>query len=184
VRIHSVRLALIAAAVFVLPLGIAVPASASGDWAALHRPLQLKPLKAGARCPVTRSHPLDHGRLSGVGVGPVFALPSPFGPDGRHPGWIGSKTLWTWPARLLKQSTRVLVRGRRLDQSGAMRFQLGPNWDSPLRPELRITTTQPVGSFSNSTWGTTVTMLFGRTPGCYGIQLDTGQGTTIIVIAA
>jgi hypothetical protein len=60
----------------------------------------------------------------------------------------------------------------------------GPNWGSPLRSELRITTSQPVGSFSNSTWGTTVTMLFGRTPGCYGIQLDTGQGTTIIVLAA
>jgi hypothetical protein len=65
-----------------------------------------------------------------------------------------------------------------------MRFQLGPNWDSPLRSELHIDTSQPVGSFSDTTWGATVTMLFGRTHGCYGLQLDTRQGTSAIVVAA
>jgi hypothetical protein len=146
--------------------------------------LELKPLKAGAACPVTRRHRLDHQRLFGLGAGPAYPLlPTRFEPDGRHAGWIGAKTLWTWPPRLLKQSTLVLVRGRRLDQPGVMRFQLGPNWGTPLRSELHINTSDPVGSFSDTPWGTTVTMLFGRTPGCYGIQLDASQGTSIIVFA-
>ena len=36
----------------------------------------------------------------------------------------------------------------------------------------------------DSKWGTTVTMLFGRARGCYGLQLDTAQGTSTIVVAA
>ncbi len=179
------RFAVIGAAVAALALGVASSAPASGDWAALHRPLQLTTLKAGARCPVTHSHPIDHGRFSGVGSGPVYPLlPSRFESDGRHTAWIASKTLWTWPAPLLKHGIHVLVRGRRLDRAGVMRFQLGPDWGSPLRSELRIDTSQPVGSFSDTTWGATVTMLFGRTHGCYGLQLDTRQGTSTIVVAA
>jgi len=53
-----------------------------------------------------------------------------------------------------------------------------------VRAELRIDTSQSVGSFSDSKWGTTVTMIFGRAPGCYGLQLDTAQGTSTIVPAA
>jgi hypothetical protein len=178
------RFVLAAVGISALALGLAAPAPAKDDWAALHRRLQLHTLTPGASCPVTRSHALDHGRLSGAGRGPVYALPSPFGPDGRHAGWIGSKTLWTWPTPLLRHSNHVLIRGRRLDQPGAMRFQLGPNWGAPLRTELRIDTSKSVGSFSDLSWGTTVTMLFGRRPGCYGIQLDTSHGTSIIVLAA
>jgi hypothetical protein len=172
------------AAVLAVTLGVAAPASAGVRWSALHRPLQLKHLEPGVPCPVTQRHALDQGRLSAVGTGPIYPMPSPFGHDDRHPGWLGSKTLWTWPAPLLEHSTRVLVRGLRLDQYGVMRFQLGPNWGSPLRSELRIDTSQPVGSFSDTNWGTTVTMLFGRTRGCYGLQLDTAKGTSTIVVSA
>jgi hypothetical protein len=178
------RLALIAAAAVALSLGSTASSPASDGWAALHRPLQLKTLKAGARCPVTPTHALDNGRLSGVGNGPAYPMPSPFSSDGRHPGWIASKTLWAWPARYLKHAAHVLVRGRRLDRAGSMRFQLGPDWGSPLRSELHIDTSQPVGSFSQTTWGSTVTMLFGRKPGCYGLQLDTSSGTSIVVVRA
>jgi len=178
------RSALIVTALASLALGMAPPALASDDWTALHRSLQLRMLNAGARCPVTDSRSVDHGRFSGAGSGPVYALlPSLFEADGRHAGWIGSKTLWIWPTRLLQHGIHVLVRGRRLDHAGVMRFQLGPNWDSPLRSELHIDTSQPVGSFSGTTWGATVTMLFGRTHGCYGLQLDARHGTSTIVVA-
>ena len=85
---------------------------------------------------------------------------------------------------LPQAAAHVLVRGRRLDRAGSMRFQLGPDWGSPLRSELHIDTSQPVGSFSQTTWGSTVTMLFGRKPGCYGLQLDTSSGTSIVVVRA
>jgi hypothetical protein len=179
------RLFLIPVAVVALTVGVSAPAVASDGWAELHRPLQLKPLKAGAACPVTSRHRLDHQRFSALGPGPAYPLlPSRFEQYDRFPGWLAAKTLWTWPPRLLKQSALVLVRGKRLDKPGAMRFQLGPNWDHPPRSELRINTIEPVGSFSDTTWGATVTMLLARTPGCYGLQLDTRQGTSTIVVAA
>jgi hypothetical protein len=154
-------------------------------WAALHRPLRLKPLAAGARCPVSAVHTLDRGRLGGaVGIGPIYPMPSPFSRYDRHPSWLGSKTIWAWPPKLVTHATRVLVRGRRLDRPGPMRFQLGPEWDTaPLTTELHIDTTRTVGGFSDSRWGTTVTMLLVRTHGCYGLQLDSEHRTSTIVVS-
>jgi hypothetical protein len=166
-------------------LGTAGTTGARGrdPWAALHRPLRLDPLPVGAPCPASHSHPLDRGHLAGLGAGPIYPLTSPFDPYDRQPGWLGSKTIWTWPASLRTRPAYVLVRGRRLDQPGAMRFQLGPQWDTaPLTAELRIDTSRTVGSFGDSTWGTTVTMLLARTPGCYGLQLDSRRGTNVIVL--
>ncbi len=121
----------------------------------------------------------------GVGRGPVYPLPSLFSPDDTHGGWLASKTIWAWPPGLVSRRVRVLVRGRRLDASGPMRFQLGPQWDTaPVTQELHIDTTQRVGSFTDSRWGTTVTLLLVQAPGCYGLQLDSARGTSTIVVEA
>ncbi|MDH4344827.1 MAG: hypothetical protein OEW31_00670 [Thermoleophilia bacterium] len=180
--------------VVLAPIGIALTllsgtgatgAPSTGPWASRHRPLRLEPLAAGARCPVSRPHPLDHGRLGGAGPGPIHPMPSPFTASDRHPGWLASKTIWAWPVRLKTHRERVLVRGRRLDRRGPVRFQLGPAWDTTTRTtELHIDTTRTVGSFSNSRWGTTVTLLLVRAPGCYGLQLDFARHTETIVIRA
>ncbi len=165
-----------------------LPAAAAGaaaptPWKTLRRPLQLQPLRPSARCPATPRRRLDHGRLAGYGAGPVYPTGFSLSPDSRHPGWLASKTIWTWPASLRHKHIRVLVRGIRLDRPGHVRFQLGPNWGSaPLTRELHLDTSQTVGSFSNSDWGTTVTLLFAHQPGCYGLQLDTAAGTSTIVI--
>jgi hypothetical protein len=174
------------AAVAVLGLaGTAAGSRAKSPWPALHRPLLLKPLAAGASCPVTRQHKLDGGRLAGVGGGPVYPGAPFFSTDDRHPGLLASKTIWAWPTRYVTHSTPVLVRGLRLDAAGAIQFQLGPQWDSaPLTRELHLVTSLTVGSYSNSTWGTTVTLLLVRTPGCYGLQLDSPAGTSTIVFRA
>ena len=160
-------------------------AHARDPWAPLHRPLRLEPLAAGTRCPVSAVHSVDHGRIGGaVGDGPIYPMPTPFDRYDRHPGWLGSKTIWAWPRNLVTHGTRVLVRGRRLDRPGMTRFQLGPQWDTaPLTTELRIDTTRTVGGFSKSSWGTTVTMLLVRTHGCYGFQLDSERGTSTIVLS-
>jgi hypothetical protein len=159
-------------------------ASDRDPWASLHRPLQLKPLPAGATCPVSPKHSLDRGHLSGVGSGPIYPLPSPFSAYDRRPGWLGSKTIWAWPTNLRTHAVQVLVRGIRLDQPGRMRFELGPQWGSaPLAAELHIDTSRTVGSYSQSRWGTTVTMLLVRAPGCYGLQLDSAHGTSTIIVS-
>ena len=161
------------------------PAAASGGWAALHRPLRLEPLAAGASCPVTRGHRLGRQDLRGLGAGPAYPLlPARFGADDRHGGWLAAKVLWSWPPALLRERTLVLVRGRRLDAPGPMRFQLGPDWGTPLRAELRIDTSEPVGSFSDTPWGATVTSFAVRSRGCYGLQLDTARRARTIVVAA
>ncbi len=169
-------------------LGPTVTANARthDPWAPLQRPLRLAPLAPGGNCPVTPTHALDHGRISGAaGVGPVYPLLSPFDPYSLQPGWLGAKTIWTWPTELRTKRLRVLVRGLRLDQPGELRFQLGPQWESaPLTRGLRLDTSRTVGSFSASTWGTTVTLLLVRTPGCYGLQLDSKRGTSTIVVRA
>jgi hypothetical protein len=170
----------------VLLAAVAAGAARADSWSSLHRALVLKPLAAGARCPVTPSRKLDRGRVpNGVGAGPAYPMPARFGPDGRHPGWIASKTLWGWPPELSSKGVHVLVRGRRLDAPGEVRFQLGPDWDTtPLRGELHVDTTSPVGDFGSSRWGATVTLLFVRQPGCYGLQLDSERATSTIVIRA
>jgi hypothetical protein len=138
---------------------------------------------ADAACRVTPSRPLDHGRLRGVGAGPVFAMPTPFSRDARHPGWLGSKTLWAWPTELLAKGVHVRVSGRRLDGPREMRFQLGPDWDTtPIARELHIDTTKPVGDFGRSRWGATVSELLVRAPGCYALRLDSERGTSTIVL--
>jgi hypothetical protein len=127
------------------------------------------------------THSLDRGQLSGVGQGPIYPRPSPFSAYDRRPGWLGSNTIWAWPTKL---RTHVLVRGIRLDQPGRMRFELGPQWGSaPLATELHIDTSRTVGSYSQSRWGTTVTMLLVRAPGCYGLQLDSARGTSTIIVS-
>jgi hypothetical protein len=159
-------------------------ASTRDPWAALHRPLRLKPLPAGATCPVSPTHSLDRGHLSGVGRGPIYPMPTPVSAYDRRPGWLGSKTIWAWPENLRSHAVHVLVRGIRLDRPGGMRFELGPQWGSaPLTAELHIDTSRTVGSYSQSRWGTTVTMLLVRAPGCYGLQLDSERGTSTIVLS-
>jgi len=104
------------------------------------------------------------------------------GSDQRHPGLMGTKLVWAWPAALAKAHMRVLVRGKRLDASGATKFQLGPQFDTaPLTNELRLSTGNTVGSFAGSNWGATVTVIYVPVEGCYGLQLDWTGGTRTLV---
>src|SRR3954462_3464212 len=160
-------------------------AAASDPWQGRHPPPRVAPpppRAARPACPVSKLHLLDAGRLGGLGDGPIYPNPSRFDAYGRKPGWLGSKTIWAWSPALVKRPVRVLVRGVRLDAPGVLRFQMGPGWDTaPIVRELRMDTGNTVGSFTNSKWGATVTMLLARKHGCYGVQLDSARGTTTFV---
>jgi hypothetical protein len=149
----------------------------------------LAALAVGGTCPATHAARVPGAPMPLLGAGPVYPglTPPPvrLSTYDRAPGWLAIKTIWAWPPRLLHRRTRVLVRAQRLDGLGPVRFQLGPQWDSaPLTRELRLDTTQPVGGFSNSSWGTTVTMILVKTPGCYALTLAAGSQTTRIVFSA
>jgi hypothetical protein len=156
----------------------------SGPWAALHRPLHLPALAAGAPCPVSPIGRIDfakYGVAKGIGPGPAypvgFAQPGSvlqfiYPPAGEFAGsdWGGQKVLW-----FVAPSYRgpVLIRGGRLDARGTLRFESGKV--PPV--ELRIPATNRALRYRPS-----YTRL--RAPGCYAYQIDGTTFSRVIVFAA
>jgi hypothetical protein len=167
-------------------------ASAGRDpWSALRRPLHLPKVAAGARCPVSRTDPrVPWSRIrifggSGIGRGPVYpGLGGRSGllwatADQQYGGrWFGEKVFW-----YVVPSYRgpVLIRGRRLDGDGMLRFGAG----KLPAPELHIARNetvswdgQPQGSRGVPS-GVRVTV-----KGCYGVQIDGTSFSRVVVVIA
>ena len=162
-----------------LALALAPSAAARpGGWADLHRPLHIAHLAAGAACPV--SHPdraVDFARFGvarGLGSGPAYpslprgalVLGSLQGAGASSP-WKIQKVLWFIHPR---SAGPVLVRGRRLDGPGLVRFGRG------LAPgtELRI----PAGTREQPSY----TRL--RSAGCYAYQVDGLTFSRVVIFRA
>jgi hypothetical protein len=182
------------ALVLVAGLVLASPASA-GDWGrGLHRPLDLHELQPGDSCPVS---PVDQSVdwesiniFGGFGTGPGPVYPGIGGGDSpghvfftREPSddgpWVGTKVFW-----YVKPDYRgpALIRGRRLDGPGRLRFHDRSN---DLRPELRIKrresvqwSGQPPGSRGHPSG------VYGRSRGCYGVQMDGTWFSRTVVFTA
>ena len=124
----------------------------------LQRPLRLRPLRPGARCPVSRLSRAAPGVGATLGTGPAYAVLA-----GARAGPRGQKTLWAVAPRY---RGALLIRGRRLDGRGVLRFWPGRTlrmWWRGLWQEQR-----PLWRYGAST------TLIPR-PGCYAFQVD---GTT------
>ena len=158
---------------------VATAPTASAHDAELRRPLHLPHVKPGAACPV--SHPdssvdfAGFGIARGIGRGPAYPigisrgvlfLAPAAGADAGSP-WAGQKVLWFVHPRY---RGAVLVRGRRLDGPGLVRFDRG------MLPanELRI----PAGTEERPSF----TRL--REAGCYGYQIDGASFSRIVVFRA
>lgn len=157
-------------------------------WRALHRPLHLPKVAAGAACPVSkvdrrvaweRTH-IFGGQ--GIGPGPVYpGLPNGFFMalrDDQYGGpWFGSKVFW-----YVRPSYRgpALLRGRRLDGPGRVGF----NGGKVAGRELRIAPGQTVG-WSGQPVGSRGVPSGVRvlTAGCYGIQIDGTSFSRIVVVS-
>jgi hypothetical protein len=183
--IASCACALLAAVAGIQPVG------ASDSWGKLHRPLHLPLLAPGAACPVS---PIDrrvgwsHINIfggSGIGRGPVYpGLGGSRGvlyatPDTQYGGpWAGGKVFW-YVRRTYRG--RVLIRGRRLDDSQPLGF----NGDKlPATRELRIEPWDTVswkGQPSRSR-GIASTLRM-RSSGCYGVQIDGATFSRVVVFA-
>ncbi len=79
--------------------------------------------------------------------------------------------LWTVP----RYYGAVLIRGRQLDGSNRLGFDLGPRWTRKVLPELR---------FVGPELGLHPAATFVPAAGCYAYQVDTRRSSYLIVFEA
>jgi hypothetical protein len=154
--------------------GLVPSAAARGvGWSALRRPLHVPHLEPGAACPVSHSdRSIDFARFGiarGIGPGPAYPIGMPRGVLAVSPAtdggaWAAQKVLWFVDP---SYHGPVLVRGRRLDGPGLVRFDRG------VLPaaELRLA--------SGTTERPSFTRL--RALGCYAYQID-GVGFSRVIV--
>ncbi len=160
--------------------------AAATSWRDLHRPLHLPQLDAGEPCPISPVDPrVDWERTgifggSGIGRGPAY--PGLGGGDGyfyaNEPvdGWYGGKVFWYVKPTYLG---RVLVRGRRLDAPGALRF----SERRTHRRELRIGPRDSVSWSGRPPDSRGVPSgLWIRAAGCYAVQIDGSRFSRTVVM--
>jgi hypothetical protein len=142
------------------------------DPFALRRTLHLPKLAAGSACPVSQAH----GVGPGLGAGPAFPVGMASGTLTIAPAvnfgsraWSGPKVLWLV---LPSYTGPILIRGRRLDAKGDVRFDRG---DVPPK-ELLIPAS--IGARDRPSY----TRVEG--PGCYAYQVDGTSFSTIVVFRA
>jgi hypothetical protein len=132
----------------------------------LERSLRLPRLRRGARCPTSRSSRAAPRITYSLGSGPAYVnLGSPgglalLGDDLRIRGLRAHKTIWAVNPRY---RGALLIRGRRLDGRGAVRFGLRRrtrSWLRGLWPEQH----------SRWRYGVADTLL--PRAGCYAFQVD------------
>lgn len=174
----------------------AVVASSGGGspprdpFAALRRPLHL-PTRAGGTCPVSRWHTISRAFAPALGAGPVYPIgfdadstlelryPPPAGSQFAGSRFGGQKTLWV--ARRSYKGP-ILVRGRRLDGSSPLRFDLG---GGRLLRELRFPArSSNAGSTGGAGWRQFPTHTRLRAGGCYAFQVDGTTFSRVVVFRA
>ncbi len=121
---------------------------------------------------------LGSGPVRPVGVpNGVLAFTAPTsGPLNAFPGskWGGSKVLW---AAAPSVHGDVLIRGRQLGGPGEMRFGLG----TTPEPQLLLRASDAVSDADGWRGYPSETRVEHR--GCYGYQIDTASGSTVVVVS-
>jgi hypothetical protein len=165
-----------------------------GVPASVRRPLRLPQVSPGTSCPVTAAEKLRiPGWLTGIvlGEGPVYPmLLSEFGArrsiltfyppaeGGRFSGsmWGGGAVKW-----LSRRSYRgpILVRGRRLDGTGELRFSRD---EADALPEMQLAPGNPANAYRGWRQWPAFTRI--PEPGCYGWQIDGTDFSVILVFEA
>ncbi len=150
----------------------------------LARPLHLPKLSAGAACPVTPPSSLRLAVSTPRG-GPHFYIGGP-NPQG---GFAFNKTVY----ELVGAKGPVLLRGARLDATGALAFSALPANRGDIGETLTsaggVTATFYAAAVSPGAAqpdGTTtdVFYLYPKTPGCYALQADATSFEAVVVLVA
>jgi hypothetical protein len=145
------------------------------------RELNLPRLEPGTRCPTKPTHVVDANYGPAAGVGPVYAAALGthstllFAPPERFESkkWGGNKVLW-----LVAPSYRgpALIRGRRLDGPGLVRFDRGNVPPTSIRLAA-----DPLPAGFEEAWRDRPSYTRVEGPGCYGYQVD-GEGFSEVII--
>jgi hypothetical protein len=157
---------------------------ADPDFVALAaRSLNL-PSASASNCPVTAAQLLSPTQPMTLGDGPIYATGlgssstlrvSPDANDSRYQ--FGTVTLTAMP----DFSGKVLVRGQRIDQSGALAFYYPVDSNGPATPVLALDTAGVAQAGYWSSWYSDVLV---ASPGCYAVQVDTHDKSQVIVFLA
>jgi hypothetical protein len=149
----------------------------------------------GDPCPVSHVSRFDFARYGvpkGIGPGPAYPIfpqpgsrlefpypPDPAGPFGGS-RWSGAKVLWFVAPRYRGP---VLIRGRRLDQPGRLRFDKGETPATEMRISKGARGGNPPGYKDvGQRYRPSYTRL--RAPGCYAYQVDGTTFSRVIVFQA
>jgi hypothetical protein len=180
-----------------LALGVSGAAASPADvWTKLRRPLRVPRLAPGARCPVSALEAgfnfRKYGVAPGIGRGPAypifglpdsvlqFVYPPPANSEFAGSTWSGNKVLW-----FVAPSYRgpVLIRGRRLDAPGLVRFERGklPPAELRIAPGFSLVG-NPGVKYVGQRYHPSYTRL--RAPGCYAYQIDGTTFSHIVVFQA
>ncbi len=170
----------------VKPVSLATVTQAELRQRALHLPA----LSAGDACPRASGRQVAPAYGPAVGDGPVYAVD--LGTDGISyfsfppsvgslfygSEWSGAKILW-----IIAPAYRgpVLIRGGRLDGSGALRFNKG--LDNGVDPVSELWVDAGATSIP-ADWRNTSSYVRVRAPGCYAFQVDGQDFSEIIVFEA
>jgi hypothetical protein len=173
--------------VFAALAPLASVARAADDWKTLHRPLH--PPQAHGACPTTPTKQLGQGifshaapvYLQNVGSAPVPGTIDISLSQVDAKGWRGQKTPWIVPATYRGP---VLIRGRRIDRPGVMRFAKG--YGDHL-DELRFRTGESSGVRGRiqglpGRYRLLASATLLRAPGCYAFQVDGASFSSVIVM--
>ena len=157
---------------------------------ALDRPIRLRRLRPGQRCPATPGRPVSNSYFGGVALvarGPVRPLLATAGDTragiadlnpAQTPGWREFKTLWfSMPA----YQGPFVIRAMRLDRAGPVRLSGSGQLPTSAGPLL-----VPPGPTLNSSDGfrTVPSGTWAKAPGCYGFQVDGLTFTETLVVHA
>ncbi len=155
------------------------------------RPLKLPMVKKGSACPVSKS-----SRETVPHVGYIFCSGCPFygsGPAYFAPAWFdettghvllskrmphvqgryGIKTAWVSKP---DYSGPILARARRLDGDEEVNFDVGGH-------EGRDLQLSAPARDDSSKWSFWPSYIILSRPGCYGMQIDTTQGSDVVIFA-
>ena len=157
------------------------------------RPLTLPVIRAGDRCPVTQGSSESVPREPYIfcagclwfGRGPVYFAWSfrvnhvedaMFSLDGVPHENTAYRAKTPWVSKPDYEGP-ILIRGRRLDGKGTLRFNVA----SP-KPEENLKLNAPSRT-DPTRWSFWPSSMYVPGPGCYGIQVDTLRGTDIVIFS-
>ncbi len=154
------------------------------------RPLQLPALDPDAACSEPDTRLVEGYDFDVIGEGPVYSLfylltVSVNGNvDRAQNGWHWNKVVW---ARDPQYEGPIVIRGRQLDGPATLRFQWKKDGDpSPdlAHASLHVPPYSPgISRLTDGSgrWEEMMTWVVVRAPGCYGVQIDGEDFSTVII---